>query len=59
VYVQAAADRFVRRPVPTDLPAAGGYLAEQGFSPGDRVVTTGAQSLLSQEFKSTNETDVQ
>jgi hypothetical protein len=58
-YVQTAPDSFFRRPVPTELPASEGYLAVQGFSPGDRVVTTGAQTLLSEEFKPTNETDQQ
>ena len=56
-YVQAGADRFVRKPVPTDIPAAGGYLVAAGFSPGERVVTTGAQTLLSEEFKSSNQMD--
>ncbi len=55
-YVQAG-ERFIRRAVPTDVPAAGGYLVAAGFSPGERVVTTGAQSLLSEEYKSSNETD--
>lgn len=58
-YVQAGADRFVRRPVATDVPASGGYLMAAGFTPGERVVTTGAQSLLSEEFKSSNEADEQ
>jgi multidrug efflux system membrane fusion protein len=58
-YVQTGAGRFLRRLVPTDVPVPGGYLVSPGFSPGDRVVTTGAQSLLSEEFKSSNETDQQ
>lgn len=58
-WVQSGAERFIRRPVPTDLPAAGGYLVVAGFSSGERIVTTGAQSLLSEEFKSSNETDQQ
>ena len=58
-YVQRGPERFIRRFVPTDVPAAGGFLVVAGFSPGDRVVTTGAQSLLSEEFKSSNETDEQ
>jgi multidrug efflux pump subunit AcrA (membrane-fusion protein) len=55
VYVQTKPDRFTRRSVPADLPAADGLLAAHGFAPGDRIVVTGAQTLLSEEFKSRNE----
>jgi multidrug efflux pump subunit AcrA (membrane-fusion protein) len=55
VYLQTKPDRFTRRPVPADLPAANGLLAAHGFAAGDRVVVTGAQTLLSEEFKSQNE----
>jgi hypothetical protein len=34
-----------------------GFLAARGFETGDRLVVTGAQSLLSEEFKSKNEAD--
>ena len=57
VYVQTQETRFARRPVPTDMSTASGYLTAKGFAPGDRVVVTGAQSLLSEEFKSQNEAD--
>lgn len=57
VYVQVSKERFARRPVPQDVPVPAGYIALSGFSAGDRVVVTGAQSLLSEEFKSENETD--
>jgi biotin carboxyl carrier protein len=56
-YVQVNNERFARRFVPQNLPIPAGYVAVTGFSPGDRVVVTGAQSLLSEEFKSENETD--
>jgi len=58
VYVQTKDDRFSRRPVPLDLPAEAGFIAAQGFSPGDRIVVAGAQTLLSEEFKSRNEADI-
>jgi len=55
VYIQTKPDRFTRRPVSADVPTAGGLLAAHGFAPGDRIVVTGAQTLLSEEFKSQNE----
>ncbi len=57
VYVQTKDDRFSRRPVPLDLPTEAGFITAHGFSPGDRIVVTGAQVLLSEEFKSRNEAD--
>jgi hypothetical protein len=51
VYVQTAADRFARREVNLEDPAAEGWFS-RSLSPGDRVATTGAQALLSEEFKS-------
>ncbi|MDE3197080.1 MAG: HlyD family efflux transporter periplasmic adaptor subunit [Acidobacteriota bacterium] len=57
VYVQTSDTRFSRRPVPLDMPTASGYLTAREFAPGDRIVTVGAQSLLSEEFKSQNEAD--
>ena len=56
-YVQTKDDRFSRRAVPLDYPTDAGYLAAKGFAPGERIVITGAQTLLSEEFKSQNEAD--
>jgi len=50
VYQQTAADRFTRRAVPTDIPVASGFLVTQPFSPGDKLVVQGAQTLLSEEL---------
>jgi hypothetical protein len=50
VYQQVAPERFTRSPIPTDLPVENGYFAAQGFSPGDKIVTVGAQALLSEEM---------
>jgi hypothetical protein len=50
VYQQTAANQFVRRIVPTEVSLERGFLVAQGFSPGDKVVTRGAQALLSEEM---------
>lgn len=51
-YVERAPGKFVRVRVPTARPVPGGWLVEQGFRPGERVVVTGAGLLLSEEFRS-------
>jgi hypothetical protein len=51
-YVQIAPARFERRPVALAAPSARGWFMTTGFAAGDRVVVTGAQALLSEEFKS-------
>ena len=51
LYRQSGETLFVRTQVPTSLPAAdGGYVVE-GLPPGTRIVTQGAQLLLSEEFR--------
>jgi hypothetical protein len=57
VYIETSDERFTRRAVRLDLSLPNGFVAVYGFSPGDRVVVVGAQSLLSEEFKSENEAD--
>jgi multidrug efflux system membrane fusion protein len=57
VYVQTGAEQFARRAVSLDIPLLQGFVQTSGFSAGDRVVIVGAQSLLSEEFKSENQTD--
>lgn len=52
VYVQRAADAFIQREVPTDMPVGSGWFATNGFSPGEKLVIKGAQQLLSEEFSS-------
>jgi hypothetical protein len=49
-YQQTASEHFARRVVPTEIPVEGGFFVAQGFSPGDKVVTRGAQALLSEEM---------
>jgi hypothetical protein len=50
VYQQTASGRFTRRAVATDIPVEKGFFVAQGFTPGDRIVTQGAQALLSEEM---------
>ena len=51
VYAQTSATTFVRRGVTLEHPMAEGWFVTAGVSPNDRVVTTGAQALLSEERK--------
>jgi len=50
-YVVRAPGRFVRVLVPTDVPLDGGWLVEQGFAPGEEIVTVAAGQLLAEEFR--------
>jgi biotin carboxyl carrier protein len=51
VYVQRGDGQFRRVRVPTDRPAAGGWIAGGTLAPGDTIVVEGAQELLSEEFR--------
>lgn len=59
VYKKTAADKFIRIPVATDIETDNGWFYQGRLKPNDEVVTSGAQLLLSEEFKSqiTNEND--
>jgi hypothetical protein len=51
IYVRTSAKTFTRREIATDEPApAGGYIVRT-LSPTTPLVTTGAQALLSEEFR--------
>lgn len=50
-YVRTAHDRFTRRSVPAIDDGGRGFTVTSGFHAGDRVVTQGAQLLLSEELK--------
>ncbi len=52
VYVETAANEFTRRVLTAGFPVAGGRFESRGFAPGERIVTAGAQMLLSEEFRS-------
>jgi hypothetical protein len=53
-YVQRAVDQFARLEVPTQVPTQGGWFVSNAntIHQGDKVVVTGAQQLLSEEFRS-------
>jgi multidrug efflux system membrane fusion protein len=51
VYAQTGNTSFARREIALDYPADGGWFVTNGVVPGDRVVVTGAQMLLSEERK--------
>ena len=52
VYVQTGNTDFARREIAVDRPAPGGWFVTNNVAPGDRIVITGAQTLLSEEGKS-------
>jgi biotin carboxyl carrier protein len=51
VYLERQPGRFVRVRLDTRHPVRGGWLDAGGLKPGNRVVTTGAGQLLSEEFR--------
>ena len=51
VYVKQNAESFVRKPVNADNEVTGGWFNATGFKADDQVVVSGAQLLLSEEFK--------
>lgn len=52
VYLEKDAQHFVRRMIATDIPAQGGWFVTGKFSPQEKVVSKGAEQLLSEEFRS-------
>jgi biotin carboxyl carrier protein len=50
-YLQRGPGGYTRVRVPTDQPAEGGWIAGAPLAPGDSVVVTGVQELLSEEFR--------
>jgi multidrug efflux pump subunit AcrA (membrane-fusion protein) len=50
-YLRRGPGEYARVPVPTDQPAPGGWVAGLPLAAGDSVVITGAQELLSEEFR--------
>ena len=59
VYRKVDNDQFYRVPVNTDIEIENGWFYQGSLKPNDAVVTSGAQLLLSEEFKSqiTNENE--
>ncbi|MGR8947734.1 MAG: hypothetical protein ACU84Q_06775 [Gammaproteobacteria bacterium] len=50
-YVQIDEDTFSRRSLSESHKKPGGWLVNDNFAVGDRIVVSGAQTLLSEEFK--------
>ncbi len=48
-YVEEKPNQFARQEVSTENPLSGGWFITEGIAPGTRVVTEGAQALLSTE----------
>jgi hypothetical protein len=51
-YVQTGDTDFARREILLNHPSPGGWFVTNNVAPGDKVVITGAQTLLSEERKS-------
>jgi hypothetical protein len=51
VYRKTGNDQFSRLPVNTDVETENGWFYKGSLKPNDQVVTSGAQLLLSEEFK--------
>jgi hypothetical protein len=51
VYVETRPQEFQRRGVETDFPVEHGWFVTSDLAAGERVVTRGAQLLLSEEFR--------
>ena len=56
-YVEEQPDKFTREEVSTDNPTPAGWFVSEGIAAGARVVTKGAQTLLSEEFRSQIQAD--
>ncbi|MDE3189000.1 MAG: hypothetical protein KGM96_15935 [Acidobacteriota bacterium] len=64
-YVEESSGKFERRAISTSSPMADGWFVSEalipagteGISAGDRVVIAGAQTLISEEFRSQIDTD--
>lgn len=59
VYQKLGADQFSRLPINTEIEVEDGWFYQGSLKPNDQIVTSGAQLLLSEEFKSqiTNENE--
>lgn len=51
VYRKESPERFIRHPISTEQEAGNGWFNAGQIKPGDALVTSGAQLLLSEEFK--------
>ncbi|MDD1621686.1 MAG: hypothetical protein LUQ11_09405 [Methylococcaceae bacterium] len=51
VFIKTADNHFSRRALPAYTPGSQGYFVTKSLRAGEEIVTTGAQTLLSQELK--------
>lgn len=51
VYLKIGAERFIRRHINGFIHTRDGYFIQGDVAPGEKLVTTGAQMLLSEEFR--------
>ena len=51
-YLEKSPGEFVREEISTSNPVSGGWFMTEGIDPEGRIVTSGAQTLLSEEFRS-------
>jgi hypothetical protein len=56
-YIEESPGKFARRAVSTSNPVTNGWFVTEGMDANTRVVTTGAQTLLSEEFRSQIQAD--
>lgn len=56
-YVEESPGKFVRTAIETSDPVPGGWFVTEGIDSNARVVTSGAQTLLSEEFRSQIQAD--
>ena len=56
-YVEESPGKFTREEVSTAIPAPAGWFVSETITAGARVVTAGAQTLLSEEFRSQIQAD--
>jgi hypothetical protein len=56
-YLEESPGRFTRRTISTANPVSNGWFVTEGIDAVARIVTTGAQTLLSEEFRSQIQAD--
>ena len=51
IYLQTSEEKFQRTELALERPVEAGWFVRQGLKPEEKVVTAGAQQLLSEELK--------
>jgi hypothetical protein len=55
VYLQTGEQTFERKAIELERPVENGWFVHEGLNPNDKLVTVGAQQLLSEETKGESE----